>query len=45
MSDAPAFTIQCDGGCGQQMQTTRVTVLWAVTTCPDCAAKREKATT
>ena len=33
------WTIECDGGCGREMRTDKPTVLWTVTTCPDC--KRE----
>lgn len=35
------WTIKCDGGCGREMHTDKPTVLWTVTTCPDCKRKDE----
>lgn len=40
MDAEPEFRIVCDGGCGRVMVTSRPTVLWTVTTCPECLAAR-----
>ncbi len=42
MSDEAIFTIKCAGGCGREMQTGRLTVLWTVRYCPECEQKAVK---
>ena len=31
------WTITCAGGCGRTLRTNKLTTLFTVTTCPDCA--------
>ena len=36
------FTIKCEGGCGREMRTERLTVLWSASLCPECEAKEAR---